>query len=76
MFDLGSARGYGIEINLTRMNLLAPGRLHGEEDRANVSNGDFLIVGPGESLGRSFVMGVGTGRGVGTDGYWEGDGYL
>ncbi|XP_042885390.1 uncharacterized protein LOC122261613 isoform X2 [Penaeus japonicus] len=50
VFDLGSARGYGIEINLTRMNLLVPGRLHGEEDRANVSNGDFLIVGPGRDV--------------------------
>ncbi|XP_047477805.1 uncharacterized protein LOC125031219 [Penaeus chinensis] len=50
VLDLGGARGYGIELNVTRLNLLVPVRIHDAEEKKDVSNGDFLLVGPGRKI--------------------------
>lgn len=50
VLDLGSDRGYGIELNVTRMNLLVPDRIHSDEEKKNITSGDFLLVGPGTKV--------------------------
>ncbi|XP_063605763.1 uncharacterized protein LOC134780799 [Penaeus indicus] len=50
ILDLGNARGYGIELNVTKVNLLVPAWIHDTDQKKNISDGDFLLVGPGKKI--------------------------